>query len=183
MDVGGMLSMGMQAMMGLAGSIAGAVEYKKARHEIEAERSILAEQDRLNTDIFNKEYYTPITHRADVQRIFRVLDENQRSAENRSAARGAINGTTTEQQIAEQEATRKSYADSLAEMASNAAILKDNYMRNYQGVKNKWYLGQINMQDKLAGIRQNIGNQWATAAGNAFGGAAAAAKGLDWEIG
>ena len=91
----------------------------------------------------------------------------------RDEAIGAITGATTEAQLAAQESRNKSYADALAEIASNASQLKDTYLQNYMAQK-------MGMTNPESGILANQANQWSSAASNLFGtGSSMLGSGLD----
>lgn len=167
-------------VMGMASSIASAVQSRKAANETRKKENIIEQQAKENESIFNKQYYQDVTKRTDIQNMLRLLDEKQRRADSRSDALSAIVGATPEQQLASKEVSRRSYADALATMASEASALKDNYLRDYTGQRNRYYAQRLGMQDQLAGIHQNESNQWAQAGVNAFNaGAQMLGQGLD----
>lgn len=129
---------------------------------------------------FNRQYYQDFTRRSEIQNMLRILDENQKKADMRTAARAAITGATSEQKLASQEINRRTYADALADIASNASAMRDQYLQNYQGQRSRYYAQRLGMQDQLAGVEQNTAKQWATTADNAFqNGANALGQGLD----
>lgn len=125
-------------------------------------------QEALNESLFNKQYYQDITRRSDMQNMFRMLEENQRNAEERASAQNAIMGATDSQRLAGTETIRKSYADSMAELASNAAQLKDAYMENYMSRASGLFDKKIDMGSTLAGIYSNEANQMSQAGTNLF---------------
>lgn len=100
--------------------------------------------------------------------MLRILGENQKKADTAVAARAAVTGATPEQQLASREVNRRTYADAVADIASNASQLRDQYLRDYQGQRNRYYAQRLGMQDQLAAIHANTANQWSTAATNAF---------------
>lgn len=132
------------------------------------EEALINKQESKNEALFNKQYYQDITQRTDMQNMFRLLQENQRNAEERSAAQAAVLGTTAEQQLAEKEGIRKSYADAMADLASNASSLRDAYMENYMNRADNIFKEKLNMQDKIAGIYQNESAQMSQASQNLF---------------
>lgn len=145
---------------------------------------MIARQEAEDKALFNQQYYQDITQRSDIQNMLRILDDNQKKADTRVAAQAAITGATPEQQLANREVNRRTYADALADIASNAAQMRDQYVRDYQGRKSQTFAQRLGMQDQLAGIYNNQATQWANAAGNAFkGGGQLFAKGIgsiDW---
>lgn len=100
--------------------------------------------------------------------MLRLLDENQKKADARNAAQSAILGSTPEQELANKEATRKSYADALADLVSNASSLRDKYLSDWQARQDNYFINRLNMQQDLANIKQNTSNQLASASANAF---------------
>lgn len=128
----------------------------------------MEQQRAANDAIFNKQYYQDITQRTEIQNMLRLLDENQKKADARNAAQSAILGSTPEQELASKEATRKSYADALADLASNASTLRDKYLSDWQARQDNYFANRLNMQQDLANIKQNTSNQLASASTNAF---------------
>jgi hypothetical protein len=154
--------------MGLGSSAASMVAQKKASDEQRKKEGIMNQQAAEDTALFNKQYYQDLTKRTEIQNMLRILDQNQRKADTAVAARAAITGATPEQQLAGREVNRRTFADAVADIASNASQLRDQYMRDYQGQRNRYYAQRLGMQDQLAAIHANTANQWANAATNAF---------------
>ena len=90
---------------------------------------------------------------------------NQEKQARRDEALSAITGATTESKLAAQDSRNKSYADALAEIASNASTLKDTYRQQY--LTNK-----LNMTDPNIALLQNQSNMWSQTANNMFQSAA-----------
>lgn len=153
---------------GIGSSIGAAVQSGKASDEVKKKEGIIAEQNAANEAIFNKQYYQDFAKRTEIMNMLRLLDENQKKADTQNAAKSAIMGSTPEQELANKEVTRKAYADALADIASNASSLRDNYMNNWQKQQNDYYAQRLGMQQELANIHTNTSNQWANAATNAF---------------
>lgn len=158
--------------LGVASAGVAAKKSRDAANEQRKKQGIINEQDAFNEGVFDKQYYADYTKRTEVQNMLRQLEDSQKAADARSTAKGAIMGATPEQQLASQEVNRSAYADSLAQMVSNMSMMRDQYMRDRQGNKNRYYQQRLGMQDQLAGIDQNMSNQWATASTNAFKGGA-----------
>lgn len=166
--------------MGLGSSIASAVNQGKATEEARKKQGLIEQQAAEDKAWFNRQYYQDITKRTDIQNMLRMLDENQRKADTRVQAQAAITGATPEQQLASREVNRKTFADSLADMASNASALRDQYLNNYHNQRARTWAQRLGMQDQLAGIYANTANQWATGASNAFvAGGSLLGQGLD----
>lgn len=160
--------------MGLGSSIASAVQANKARKQANAEYQ---QKTAMLDNMFNKDYYSDITQRTDIQNMLRVLQENQDKQASKDNALAAITGATSEAQLAAQESRNKSYADSLASIASNASTLKDTYKQNYLNQR-------MNMNNPQTSILQNSSNMWGQAGANLFGsGAKLMGSGLDDIIG
>lgn len=122
---------------------------------------------------FNRQYYSDITKRTDVQNMLRLLQENQQQQAKRDDAIAAVTGATPEAKLAAQDSRNKSYADALAEIASNASMLKDTYLQNYMAQK-------MGMTNPEYGIRSNMSNQWGQAGTNLFkSGASLLGSGID----
>lgn len=153
---------------GVGGSIASSVNAKHSQEELEKQNSIIAQQRAENEAIFNKQYYQNITDRTEVQDMLRKLEENQRNTQKLNDAKAAITGATPEQQLANQNSLNKSYADAVAKIASQASVLKDGYMSNWQNYMNNYYANRLGMSDKIAGVYTNQSNQWANTANNAY---------------
>lgn len=111
--------------------------------------------------MFNRQYYQDITKRTDVQNMLRLLQENQDKQAKRDEAVAAITGATPEAQLAAQDSRNKSYADALAEIASNTSQLKDTYLQNYQNQR----LALVNPE---AAMLQQQANMWGQAGSNLF---------------
>lgn len=122
---------------------------------------------------FNRQYYSDITKRTDVQNIMRLLQENQEQQAKRDEAIAAISGATPEAKLAAQDSRNKSYANAMAEIASNASQLKDAYLQNYQNQR-------LNLVNPQAQIYQNTSNQWSQAGTNLFGLGANMLGQTDW---
>ena len=153
-------------------SIASGSHAKKARKELENQSSLIDQLNAKNESLFNKQYYQDITKRTDMQNMFRMLQENQRQADERAAAQAAVMGATPEQQLASQEVNRKSYADAMADLASNASQLKDAYMASYMGNVNNIFGQRMGLSDKIAQSWMNQSAQESQAGSNLFQGAA-----------
>jgi hypothetical protein len=186
--------------LGLADSAIAREEQKQAaaaaQKDYERKLGIVNEQKqelgkKINNDnaLFDRLIYQDITKRADVQNMMRLLDENQKKAEKRDAARAAITGATEEQQLASKEINRKSFADALASYGSQASNIRDMYMRDKLNMGNFNFaqrLGianqEINLNNPESAIHANTANQLATAGTNAFtasGGMLASGLGSD----
>ena len=161
---------GISLLGGIGSSIASSVQAKKAADAATQEYN---QKTGMLDNWFNRQYYSDITKRTDVQNMLRLLQENQQQQAKRDDAVAAVTGATPEAQIAAQGNRNKSYADALAEIASNASSLKDTYLQNYMTQR----LGMVNPQ---AQIHQNMSNMWWQAGTNLFkSGASLLGSGID----
>lgn len=144
---------------GLASSIVSGVQARKAAN---AARSEYAEKRGLLDNTFNRQYWSDITKRSDIQNMMRLLNENHERQAKRDDAVAAVTGATPEATLAAQGNRNKSYADAMAEIASNASTLKDTYMHNY-------LTNRLGMTNPEAAIRTNNANQWSQTGNNLFG--------------
>jgi len=136
--------------------------------EIRRQEGILKENHNEQKQLFDKQYYTNIMDRTDVQYALKKLREEQETERKRQAAQNAINGATEEAQLAGQDSLNKSMADSMARIASQANILKDGYMSNWQNYLQNYYAQRLGLSDKIAGVHQGMSNQWSQMASGAF---------------
>ena len=136
--------------------------------EIRGQEKILKENYNEQKLLFDKQYYTNIMDRTDVQYALKKLREEQGIERKRQAAQNAINGATEEAQLAGQDSLNKSMADSMARIASQANILKDGYMSNWQNYLQNFYAQRLGLSDKIAGVHQGVSNQWSQMASGAF---------------
>lgn len=161
---------GISLLSGIGSSIASSAQAKKAANAATQEYN---QKTGMLDNWFNRQYYSDITKRTDVQNMLRLLQENQQQQAKRDDAVAAVTGATPEAQLAAQGNRNKSYADALAEIASNASSLKDTYLQNYMTQR----LGMVNPQ---AQIHQNMSNMWGQAGTNLFkSGASLLGGGID----
>lgn len=156
------------AAVGIGSSAAAGVKANEAKKEALKKERDIARKEEKDESIFNKQYYQDMTKRTEVQNMLRILDENQKTAENRAAAKSAVTGATAEQQLAEREGIRKTYADRVAEIAGNASSLRDSYLQNYQSMSDANFEKRLGMRDQIAQINQQESANWGNAASNAF---------------
>ena len=126
------------------------------------------EQKRQDEALYNRQYYQDMTERSEVKNMLRKLQEQQAEQRSANEARGAVLGTTEEQQIAQQDSLNKSYANSLGEMTANASTLRDGYLRDYQNNLRNYYTQRRQDNTNLSNLQKDISNQWGQAASNAF---------------
>lgn len=156
---------------------------KDARRKEEKNRAEIEEEQRKHEAIFNRRYHQDMTDRTEVQGMLRELREKQDAQRNQNEARDAVLGATKEQQIAEQDSLNKSFADSIAGIASNASVLKDGYLDQYDNNLSNYYQNVREHNTRLSEIEMNRSNQWAQAADNAVQAAAGSAQALAGMVG
>lgn len=149
-----------------------AADARKAemKNEIETQKEKNQEEA-----IFNRQYYQDMTERSEVQNMLRKLREQQTEQRHANEAKGTVLGETEEQKIAKQDSLNKSYADTIAEITSNASTLKDSYLKDYQNDLHTYYDKRREMNSAVAQMEKENSNQWGTTASNAFAAAAGAA--------
>lgn len=171
---------GLGLAFGIGSSIGSAVNARQAADEQRKKQGMIEQEAAEDKALFNKQYYQDITKRTEVQNMLRILNENQRKADTRAEAQAAITGATPEQKLAAREVNRRTYADAVADIASNASQIRDQYLRDYQNQRNRTWQQRLGMQDQLAAIHSNTAGQWANAASNAFtAGAQLLGNGID----
>lgn len=168
--------------IGVGTSAASAAKANKAKREELKKGNILETQRAEEKAEFNKDYYRPITEATDVQDTLRILQENQRMANERTDARGAVTGTTDEVNLANREINRKTFADSLATQAVAYAERKRQDKKDHMQNEKEYYKGRLGLQDQIAGIYMNESNQMANTASNAFKQGATIASQTNWEV-
>ena len=156
---------------------------KDARRKEEKNRAEIEEEQRKHEAIFNRRYHQDMTERTEVQGMLRELRERQDAQRNQNEARGAVLGETKEQQIAEQDSMNKSFADSVAQIASDSSMLKDGYLDAYDNSLSNYYQNVRDHNTRMSEIEMNRSNQWATAASNAVEAAAGGAQALAGMVG
>lgn len=152
-----------------------AAEADKARKTEAKNKAEIEEEKRKKENLFNLRYHQDMTDHTEVQGMLRELREQQDAQRSANEARGAVLGETKEQQIAEENGMNKAFADSVANIASNASALKDGYLNDYENSLSKYYQDKREHNSRMSQIEMNGSNQWAQAANNAFGAAASAA--------
>lgn len=169
MSISAILTAIMAAVAVAAGITTSAVSGAKAntaKREQLKKSNILEKQRAEENAEFKKDYYRPMTEAADVQDTLRILQENERLSQERADAKGATLGATDELQIANREVNRKTYADSLANLASNYYNMKRADKKDHMGRESEYYKGRLGMQDQIAAINMNESKQLATTADN-----------------
>lgn len=156
---------------------------KDARRKEEKNRAEIEEEQRKHEAIFNRRYHQDMTERTEVQGMLREMRERQDAQRSQNEARGAVMGETAEQQIAQENGLNKSFADGIAQIASNSSMLKDGYLDDYDKSLSNYYQNVRDHNTRLSEIEMNRSNQWAQAADNAVSAAAGSAQALAGMVG
>ena len=144
-----------------AGLISSAISSSNAAKAAEASRKEYAQKAGMLNRAFDKQYYQDVTQRSEVQDILRLYQENSNRQATRDNAIAAISGSTAEEKLAAQDSRNKSYANALADVASNASQLKDSYLNNY-------IQQRFGITNPEASIYSNVSNQWSQTGNNLF---------------
>lgn len=119
--IGGALSVGGQIFGGITASKA----MKKYRRS-------LREQQRKNTDWYNRRYNEDATQRADARRILAATDERIRQRNRAAAGAQAVVGGTTEASQATQAANNEAAAEAASQIAAAGERRKDGIEQQYR---------------------------------------------------
>lgn len=146
-QTGGMPKLNIGSLLGSIGAGIGGIVYavraskqakeskKQLEESIAAAQKDYKQKNAFLDNTFNRQYYSDVTQRTDIQNMMRLLDENQGEQAKRDEAMAAVMGGSPQVMLASQESRNKSYADAMAEIASSASQLKDTYMQNYVNTK------------------------------------------------
>lgn len=144
---------------GLASSIIGGVKAGKEKRKAEL---ALKNEQQLNENLFNKEYYSDPLERSDnaalLKRLRTMIDNQTR----RTSATAAITGATPESVIAAQEKSNEVLSNAMGNIAAMNSQYKTNVMNRYLNQRNSLY----NQQQGTAG--QNI-QSWTNYMQNGLG--------------
>lgn len=155
---------------GLASSIIGGVKAGKEKRKAEI---ALQNEQRLNEDLFNKEYYSDPLERSDnaalLNRLRTMLDKQSKQ----TSATAAITGATPESVIAAQENSNNTLSDAMGNMAAMNSKYKENVMNRYLSQKNSLYNQQQGMYGQNA---QSWTNYMQNGLGTMTSGAASASN-------
>lgn len=152
------------AAIQLGGGIFGGI---KARRAMKRARRKLEEQERENTNWYNRKYNEDATQRAGAQRMLTRLEDGIRQRNRQATGAQAVTGGTDEGVAAAKEANNAAIADATSQITAAGEARKDGIEAQYMERK-----GEIDSQmSALEGQKaQNIAH--------AVGGVASAAGGL-----
>ena len=115
--------------LGAVGSIFGGIKASQAMKKVQQN---LEQQQRENTDWYNRRFNEDATQRADAQRILTMTENAIKNRNKAAAATQAVMGGTEESVAAEKAANAGIMADAAAQIAVNADRRKDNIEQQYQ---------------------------------------------------
>ena len=156
------------AALGVASAIGAGVKGAQSNKEIKSQQGIINKQHAEQEALFNRQYYQDMTDRTEVMDILRKMDEQENTARKRNQAQATVMGATDEAKLAMEDSLNKSRSETIANLASNASMLKDQYLSDWRNRMDNYYGQQIGMSDKIAGVHKNQSDQWSQAATNAF---------------
>lgn len=157
------------AGLSVASSIAGGIANRKAAKK---QAEMLAQQKKDNEALFNRNYYSDPTKRADTVRLLTQMQEQIRNRNKAARGRQAVMGGTEDSTTAVKEANNKTLADTTSQIVANNESRKDSIEQQYQQNKRQLESNQMQME------ASNAGNTAQTVAGVA-GTAANIASSLD----
>ncbi len=135
-----------------AQTIVGAIGEGKQRDKMAAERS---KWNAENNALFNKDYYSDYTQRADSQNVIRQLREQNKKADKVEQNVAAVTGSTPEAIGAGKERRNKMMTDVYANIAANSMKYKDTAKGRY-----------LSRKSQLQGMEYDAMNQNAISSNN-----------------
>lgn len=130
----------------LGSKIVGGIKQRKFQKKQE-ER--INQQLKENEDWFNRRYNEDATQRADAQRLLTMTQDNMRRNSQAAAGAAAVAGGTTESVAAAKAANNQMMADTVGQIAADAANRKDAIEQQYQANK-AGLMGDLNALDAQA---------------------------------
>lgn len=125
--IGGLVGSAMK----LVGAIGGGIAARKAARE---QSRRLDQQMQENQDWYDRRYNEDATQRADAQRLLTMTEEAIKNRNRQAASAAAVMGGTTESVAAQKAANNAALADTVSQIAADAASRKDaiegQYMAN-----------------------------------------------------
>lgn len=129
--IGGLVGSAMK----LAGAIGGGIAARKAARE---QSKRLDQQMQENQDWYDRRYNEDATQRADAQRLLTMTEEAIKNRNRQAASAAAVMGGTTESVAAQKAANNAALADTVSQIAADAASRKDaiegQYMANKSNI-------------------------------------------------
>lgn len=147
--------------MKAVGAIAGGIAARKAAREADKR---LENQLQENQNWYDRRYNEDATQRADAQRLITMTEESIKNRNRQAAGAAAVMGGTTESVAAAKAANNAALADTVSQIAEDAANRKDAVEQQYMANK-----------ADIVGQQNAISQQKAQAITDAIGGVANAA--------
>lgn len=150
--IGGLVGSAMK----LAGAIGGGIAARKAARE---QSKRLDQQMQENQDWYDRRYNEDATQRADAQRLLTMTEEAIKNRNRQAASAAAVMGSTTESVAAQKAANNAALADTVSQIAADAASRKDAIEGQYMANKGNIVAQQNAVSaQKAQGITQAIEN-------------------------
>jgi hypothetical protein len=166
-DIGGIVG----GALNLVGSIAGGIA---ASREARKREKRLQEAERENQDWYDRRYNEDATQRADAQRLITLTEEAIKKRNKAAQGTAAVMGGSTESVAAEKLANNEILADTVSQIAADAADRKDQIEQQYMARKDDLMRQKNELSAQKA---QNI----STAISGVASAAGSIAGGLDWK--
>lgn len=148
--------------MKVAGAIGGGIAARKAAREANKR---LEQQLQDNQDWYDRRYNEDATQRADAQRLITMTEESIKNRNKQAAGAAAVMGGTTESVAAAKAANNAILADTVSQIAADAASRKDSIESQYMANKANTVAQQNAIsQQKAKAITDAIGGVAKTAA-------------------
>lgn len=148
--------------MKVAGAIGGGIAARKAAREANKR---LEQQLQDNQDWYDRRYNEDATQRADAQRLITMTEESIKNRNKQAAGAAAVMGGTTESVAAAKAANNAILADTVSQIAADAASRKDSIESQYMTNKANTVAQQnVISQQKAKAITDAIGGVANTAA-------------------
>jgi hypothetical protein len=142
--------------MKLAGAIGGGIAARKAARE---QSKRLDQQMQENQDWYDRRYNEDATQRADAQRLLTMTEEAIKNRNRQAASVAAVMGGTTESVAAAKAANNAALADTVSQIAADAASRKDAIEGQYMANKSNIVAQQNAVSNARAkAITESIGN-------------------------
>lgn len=161
-NIGAIAGAGMQ----VAGSIIGGAAASKAMKNV---KKNLEQQRAANQNWYDRKYNEDMTQRADAQRIINMTQEAIRQRNAQSAGSAAVMGGTEESAAAARASNNAMMADTMSQVAANAAARKDaveqQYMSQDAALQNSINDMEVQRGQAVAAAAQGVGEAGKSIAG------------------
>lgn len=162
-----MIGAAIGAGLGLAGSIFGGI---KAANERKKMNRYLNQQDAENTALYNKDYYSDYTQRADTQNLMKQLRDNLSKNNKRADNMAVVTGATPEQQAVAKEQSNKVISDTFSNIGAMGQQWKDQVSNRYLNRRKNLADQRMGMMGQRAQSYENLMNSGLNMMGGSVGG-------------